>query len=297
MNCDKGGLKYVKINDLKELDMNKAATQGCVLCLNCGGQIHKLCIEESTKITKISYRCKKCEQAKLKYTIESVSVTEKGFSAEICEENYVPGVRTRKYVILLMASILKIILQYRFFLMNNFRQRTSVDQKSTSQCSSNSNSRRNSETDTSQLSDENEYRSKTGKRKTADEKNSIKIKKHEEKCMKIALKIKSKLEKKSAKDAPSYPAGTRSSTRNKIVLSSSQSENDSESEGNQSKKLRVKSFYSKTTEPSLSRTRSLRSSATASTASTTSEISESSSRQRAQKKSVYCEQSSTDEEN
>lgn len=99
MNCDKGGLKYTKITGLNELDLNKVATQGCVICFNCSGPIHKVCIDESTKHTKLSYRCKKCEQARLKYTLvedSGINGPEKGFSAEISEGNYVPGVRTRK---------------------------------------------------------------------------------------------------------------------------------------------------------------------------------------------------------
>ena len=140
--------------------------------------------------------------------------------------------------------------------------------------------------------EDNEYKSKTNRRQTASEKNSIKLKKHEEKCMKIALKMKSKMEKNSATEK-SYAPGTRSSTRSKIISSSSHSENDSDSESNPIKKLRTKSFYSKNSE-SLTRTRSLRSTAAA---STTSETSEASSRQKPQKKSIYCEESSTEDEN
>ena len=99
MNCDKGISKFAKITDLNELDLNKVTSQGYVLCFNCSGPIHKICIDESTKFTKLSYRCKKCEQAKLKYTFiedDGSRVAEKGFSAEISEENYVPGIRARK---------------------------------------------------------------------------------------------------------------------------------------------------------------------------------------------------------
>lgn len=141
--------------------------------------------------------------------------------------------------------------------------------------------------------EDNEYKSKTNRRQTASEKNSIKLKKHEEKCMKIALKMKSKLEK-NATTEKSYATGTRSSTRSKIISSPSHSENESDSESNPTKKLRTKSFYSKNSE-SLTRIRSLRSTAAASTTSETSETS--SSRQKSQKKSIYCEESSTEDEN
>ena len=81
--------------------MNQTTSQGFVSCSSCYFPIHKLCTEESSKKKCFSigvFRCKKCEEAKLKYVIEEEQggLEDKGFSAEISEDNFVHGVRTRK---------------------------------------------------------------------------------------------------------------------------------------------------------------------------------------------------------
>ena len=125
-------------------------------------------------------------------------------------------------------------------------------------------------------------------RKSADEKNALKVKKHEEKCMKIALKIKSKLEKSGKTSEEVAP--TRKSERAKqtaYVESASEAESD---ESDDDKKLSTRSFYSKKAGSSLGRTRSLRTNVKSEEPTRTSQR----TRNSAIVKSVYCEESSDD---
>jgi hypothetical protein len=105
MNCgQQDGLNSFKrvVNLDGENFEERLKSQGCVLCRTCSLPIHKVCTEESSRYGAASFRCQKCEEAKLGYTLEEADdqLEDKLLikSADISTSNFCYGARTRKQI-------------------------------------------------------------------------------------------------------------------------------------------------------------------------------------------------------
>ena len=187
-----------------------------------------------------------------------------------------------------------------------FRQVKGINTMSSSASSSNSSTNSNAQSDSGSEEDKEYAAKKTTAKKMAQPKKnieskiSLKLKKHEEKCRKIAAKAA-----KNRKHEETLPTRTSERTSKKVVYTPSASESEPE-QSDDGKKLSTRSFYSRksTNEEasSLGRTRSLRNTNNSASAALNvkSEVVSSRSSQRGRSstvvKSIYCEESTSDEE-